>query len=73
MNGRELLIVSLIVLLPPLRVGSCVIHDDLLDSAFQKVTPGMKRQDVEALLDARRDSARLYDWTQAAKLVDEVN
>jgi hypothetical protein len=42
--------ISLIVLLPTSCVGSCVIHDDLLASRMGQVTPGMKRQEVEAIL-----------------------
>jgi hypothetical protein len=44
------LIVGLVIVLPVAFVGSCMIHDDLLASRFEQITPGMHLPEVEAIL-----------------------
>lgn len=50
MTARRWLVLCLIVLLPPSLIASCAIHDNRLESNFEQVTPGMQRQEVEAIL-----------------------
>lgn len=48
------LIVGLVVLIPLAGVGSCAIHDELLASRFEQITPGMRLPEVEAILGTPR-------------------
>jgi hypothetical protein len=53
-KGRNWFIVGLVILLPIACVGSCAIHDNLLESHFEMVTPGMQQQEVQTILGAPR-------------------
>ena len=54
MKLRTAAVLCLILLGPPSCVGSCVIHDDMLDSRFDRVENGLKREDLVRALGSPR-------------------
>jgi hypothetical protein len=57
---RGWLIAGLAVLMLPSCVGSCALHDNLLDARFQQVARGMPRNEVINVLGAPHTHPRLH-------------
>lgn len=55
MKLRRWLIVGLVLLTPPMSVGACALHDDLLAARFEHISPGMTRNEVVSILGAPRE------------------
>lgn len=52
MHIRSWLTVGFVLLLPPLCVGSCKIHDELIASRFERVAVGMRHAEVVSVMGA---------------------
>jgi hypothetical protein len=50
MTGRKVMILGTILLVPLLSVGWCTVRDDLLQSRFNKISPGMSPDQVAGIM-----------------------